>query len=60
MMAYYDKGKKEGYLLFNDDYNLQSIPTIRLSDTAIHDLAHIACRLYTEAFGEKYEEEEEE
>lgn len=60
MIAYYDKSKKEGYLLFNDNYNSQSVPTIRLSDTAIHDLAHIACRLYTEAFGEKYKEGEDE
>ena len=60
MMAYYDKGKGEGYLLFNDNYDSQSVPAIRLSDEAIHDLVHIAYGLYTEAFGEKYREEEDE
>lgn len=60
MIVFYDKTKNEGYLLFNGNYDTQSIPTIRLNDSEIHDLACIACKLYTEAFGKKYREEEEE
>lgn len=60
MRAYYDRAKNEGYLLFNDNYDSQSILTVRLNDIDIQDLAYIACELYTEAFGKKYRGEEEE
>lgn len=60
MIAFYNKTKNEGYLLFSGNYDTQSIPAIRLNDADIQDLVRIACKLYTEAFGEKYREEDEE